>query len=161
MPPGLVCEHGHLTGRFKVTKYENEAYLRGGSPYEEIEGTNLLLTAGSTIIFQRLGGVSATAFDATNGRICVGNGTTAVAVGQTDLQGASKFRKVFDAAPTISTNSYTAVATFGTADANFSWDEAGIANSSSGATLLNRIVQAFGVKTSSLTWVMTFSATIQ
>jgi hypothetical protein len=76
------------------------------------------------------------------------------------VQGGSKLRKVFDAAPTVSTNSYVAVATFQTTDANFAWEEAGLANSASGATLLNRVVQSFGTKTSALTWVLTFSASL-
>lgn len=150
------------TGVFVVDKYEDEAHRRGGAPYESIESApNLLLTAGATAIFNRLANLgSVTAFDATNGRLCVGNGTAAVSIGQTDLQGASKTRKVYDAAPTISTNTYTAVATFGTGDANHAWEEAGVANSASGAVLLNRVVQTFGTKTSGLTWVLTFIGTL-
>jgi hypothetical protein len=83
---------------------------------------------------------------ATNGRLCVGNGTTAVAAGQTDLQGASKTRKVFDAAPTVSAGSWTVVTTFTTADANHDWAEAGIANAASGGVLFNRALVGFGVK---------------
>jgi hypothetical protein len=159
-PTGGVHEPLGFRGLFVVTKYEAEAHARGGSPYEVVEGRNLLLTAGATAIFTRLAGTGVTAFDGTNGRLCVGNGTTAVAIGQTDLQGGSKLRKVFDAAPTVSTNSYVAVATFQTTDANFAWEEAGLANSASGATLLNRVVQSFGTKTSALTWVLTFSASL-
>lgn len=159
-PTGGVHDQLGFKGLFVVTKYEAEAHARGGSPYEVVEGRNLLLTAGATILLTRLASDAPVKFDATNGRLCVGNGTTAVAAGQTDLQGASKLRKAFDAAPTISSNSYVAVATFGTGDANFAWEEAGVANSSSGATLLNRVVQNFGTKTSSLTWVLTCSLSI-
>ena len=121
-----------------------------------LEGDNLLLTAGATALWNRLAGLGAvTAFDATNGRLCVGNGTAAAGVGQTDLQGATKTRKLFDAAPTVSTNTFTAVTTFTTADANHAWEEAGIANASSGGVLLNRVVQSYGTKTSSLQWVLT------
>jgi hypothetical protein len=153
---GASCDCLKWHGRFVVRKYWADDDLERATPYETLEGDNLLLTAGATALWNRLAGLGAvTAFDATNGRLCVGNGTTAAAIGQTDLQGASKTRKVFDAAPTISTNTFTCVTTFTTADANHSWEEAGIANSASGATLLNRVVQSFGTKTSSVQWVLT------
>jgi hypothetical protein len=153
---GASCDCVRWRGRFIVAKYWADDDLRRATPYEVLEGDNLLLTAGATALWNRLAGLGAvTAFDATNGRMCVGSGTTAAAVGQTDLQGASKTRKVFDAAPTISTNTFTAVTTFTTTDANHAWEEAGIANAASGATLLNRVVQSFGVKTSSVQWVLT------
>jgi hypothetical protein len=155
-------------GLFRVEKYyapeHAEARARGLSlrPYDTVEAENLLLTAGATALFNRLANLgSVTAFDATNGRIAVGDSATAVAVGQTDLQAVTnKMRKVFDSAPVISTNSYTAVATFATGDANWAWNEAGVANSASGAVLLNRIVQSFGTKTAALTWVTTAILTL-
>jgi len=157
---GASCDCVTWHGRFVVAKYWADDDLERATPYEVLEGDNLLLTAGATALWNRLAGLGAvTAFDATNGRMCVGNGTTAAAVGQTDLQGASKTRKVFDAAPTISTNTFTAVTTFTTSDANHAWEEAGIANSSSGAVLLNRVVQSFGTKTSSVQWVLTGTLT--
>lgn len=153
---GASCDCIKWRGLFVVRKYWADDDLKRATPYEVLVAENLLLTAGATAVFNRLAGLGAvTAFDATNGRMCVGNGTTAAAVGQTDLQGASKTRKVFDAAPTISTNTFTCVTTFTTTDANHAWEEAGIANSSSGATLLNRVVQSFGTKTSSVQWVLT------
>jgi hypothetical protein len=168
-PTGGVCDCHSFNGLFTVAKYvasEHEEAARWGEldrllPYDVVEGRNLLLTAGATYLFTRATSDAPAKIDGTNGRLCVGDSTTAVAIGQTDLQASTnKLRKVFDAAPTVSTNSYTAVATFGTSDANFAWNEAGVANSSSGATLLNRVVQSFGTKTSSLTWVLTFSASL-
>lgn len=161
MPANGLYEANQFKGIFIVFKYETLAYCRGGLPYEIIESEpNLLLTAGATVMFQRLSGTTPPAFDATNGRLCVGSGNAAVAVGQTDLQGVSKTRKLFDTAPIVSTNTFTAVTTFGTADANHAWEEAGMANAATGATLLNRIVQSFGTKNSSLTWVLTFVASL-
>ena len=153
---GCSCESVKWRGRFVVAKYWADDDLARATPYEVLEGDNLLLTAGATALWNRLAGLGAvTAFDATNGRLCVGNGTAAAGIGQTDLQGATKTRKLFDAAPTISTNTFTAVTTFTTADANHAWEEAGIANASSGGVLLNRVVQSYGTKTSSLQWVLT------
>jgi hypothetical protein len=151
-----ACESVKWHGRFVVAKYWADDDLRRATPYEVLEGDNLLLTAGATALWNRLAGLGAvTAFDGVNGRMCVGSSPTAASVGQTDLLGASKTRKVFDAAPTISTNSFTAVTTFTTADANHAWEEAGIANAASGGVLLNRVTQSFGTKTSSVQWVLT------
>lgn len=153
---GCSCETVRWRGLFVVRKYWADDDLTRATPYEVVEGENLLLTAGATALWNRLAGLgSVTAFDGTNGRLCVGSGTAAAAIGQTDLQGASKTRKVFDAAPTISTNTFTCVTTFTTSDANHAWEEAGIANASSGAVLLNRVTQSFGTKTSSVQWVLT------
>lgn len=153
---GCSCESLTWRGRFIVAKYWADDDLKWATPYEVLEGDNLLLTAGATALFNRLSGLGGvTAFDATNGRLCVGDSSTAASVGQTDLQGSNKTRKVFDGAPVISTNTFTCVTTFTTSDANHAWQEAGIANSSSGAVLLNRVVQNFGTKTGSVQWVLT------
>lgn len=136
-------------------------WQRRATPYDVVEAENLLLTAGATLVLNRLAGITATAIDATNGRIAVGDSTTAVSAGQTDLQAATnKYRQVFDAVPTVSGNQLQAVATVGTANANFAWQEAGLANSASGATLVNRFLQNFGTKTSSLQWVLTVTITL-
>lgn len=147
-------------GHAKVEKFYADDDLRRATPYEVVEAENLLLTAGATLVLNRLCGVTATAVDATNGYLCVGNGTTAAAASQTDLQGASKYRQILDSAPTISGAQAQFVATFGTAVANFDWNEAGMANASSGSTLLNRFVQVFGTKTSSLQWTLTVIVTL-
>lgn len=153
-----ACESVTWHGRFVVAKFWADDDLTRATPYEVLEGDNLLLTSGATALWNRLAGLGAvTAFDATNGRLCVGSGTTPATAGQTDLQGASKTRKVFDAAPTVSTNTFTAVTTFTTADANHAWEEAGVANAASGGVMLNRVVQSFGTKTSSVQWVLTAS----
>jgi hypothetical protein len=149
-----------VRGRFTVAKFWADDDLRRATPHEVLEASNMVLTGGWNAIFNRLSGLGAvTAFDATNARLCVGNGTSAVSAGQTDLQGATKTRKVLDAAPTISGGSWTAVATFTTADANHSWDEAGIANAASGGVLFNRSLVSFGTKTSSSQWVLTSTLT--
>lgn len=151
---GAVC----WEGRARVEKFYADDDLRRATPYEVIESApNLLLTAGANALFTRLIGTGVTAFDASNARLCVGNGTTAPSIGQTDLQGASKFRKIVDAVPVVTNNTLQAVTTFLTTEANFAWEEAGLANAGSGATLLNRFLQSFGTKTSSLQWTLTIT----
>jgi hypothetical protein len=155
-----VGELPTVRGRFTVAKFWADDDPTRATPYEVLEGTNMVLTAGWNGLFNRLSGLGAvTAFDAGNGRLCVGNGTTGVSAGQTDLQGATKTRKAFDAAPTVSAGIWTVVTTFTTADANHDWAEAGIANAASGGLLLNRSLVGFGVKSSSVQWVLTATLT--
>ena len=136
-------------------------WRRRATPYEVVEAENLLLTAGATLVLNRLAGISATAIDATNGRIAVGNGNTAVSAGQTDLQGASKYRQVFDAVPTVSTNQLQAVATVIAGNATFTWEEMGLANAASGATLINRfLTPTFGAKGAGTQWIVTATVTL-
>lgn len=165
VPPQPATWHGHALLRKyyaddDLTRPDGPYGRTIATPYEVVEAENLLLTVGATLVFQRLAGISATAIDATNGRMCVGDGTAAVSAGQTDLQGTNKLRKVFDAVPVVSSNTLQAVTTFLTTEANFAWQEAGLANSASGATLVNRFLQSFGTKTSALQWILTVTVTL-
>ena len=135
-------------------------WQRKATPYDVVEAENLLLTAGATLVLNRLAGISATAIDATNGRIAVGDGATSVSAGQTDLQGSNKYRQVFDAVPTVSGNQLQAVATVAAGSATFTWNEAGMANASSGATLINRFLQSFGAKGAGTQWILTLTVTL-
>lgn len=95
-----------------------------------------------------------TIFDATNAKLGVGNGTTAFAVGQTDLAGASKLRKGMDAGyPKVAGSAVTFRATFLPAEANFAWNEWGIFNAATGGVMLNRTVETNGSKLSNQTWI--------
>lgn len=144
-------------GRARVEKFHDGET----APYEVIESEpNLMLTAGAGLMWSLVTGAGGSALNATNAHLCVGNGTTAASAGQTDLQGASKFRKLVSATPSLSTNQAAFVATFTTAEANFAWEEAGVANASSGGTLVNRFLQAFGTKTSAAQWVLTVTLSL-
>jgi hypothetical protein len=135
-------------------------WQRRATPYDVVEGENLILTAGATLVLNRLAGLSATALDGTNGRIAVGDGGAAVTAGQTDLQGTNKYRQVLDSVPTVSGNQLQAVATVAAGSATFTWNEAGLANAASGATLVNRFLQSFGAKGAGVQWILTITCTI-
>lgn len=91
----------------------------------------------------------------------VGDGTTAFAATQTDLQGTNKLRKQVDSGyPTRSANVLQWNATFGTGDANFAWQEAGVFNAASGGQMLARKVQSLGTKSSGTVWILTYQLTI-
>ena len=149
-------------GRATVAKYWGDD--TSGTPYEVIESEpNLLLTAGITLLWNLLTGAGGTAFNGSNARIAVGDNNAVATAGQTDLQAVTnKIRQVVDSTPIVSTNTATFVATFATGSGNFAggWQEMGVANTASGATLLNRLVQNFGVKTSAVAWVATMVLTL-
>ena len=105
---------------------------------------------------------SPTLFNNANAYIGVGDSSTAFAVGQTDLQAATnKLRKAQDAGyPTQAANVLTFRATYGTAEANWAWDEWGVFNANSGGTMLNRKVESLGTKTSAQSWQITATVTL-
>ena len=109
-----------------------------------------------------IGGGTYAAFNNSNARLCVGDSSTAEAVGQTDLQAATnKLRKAMDATyPTRSANVLTFRATFSTSEANWAWNEWAIANAASGGQIMNRKVQSSGTKGSGSTWQATATVTV-
>ena len=120
-----------------------------------------LLNSGRDHIAQDLVGEAVTEFNNANSYLCVGNGTTAFNAAQTDLQGASKLRKAMDATyPQRTNNVLTFRSTFGTSEANFAWEEWGVANDPTAGTLLNRKVETLGTKNSNQTWQFTVDITV-
>lgn len=118
-----------------------------------------LTTAGLNFITQAVTGAG-TPFNASNARLGVGNGTTAFAVGQTDLQGASKFRKVLDSGyPAVNGATIALRTTFAQGEANFAWNEWGIFNAATGGVMLNRVVESNGTKQNNQTWILDVSIT--
>ena len=113
-----------------------------------------LTTAGINYLANAAMGLG-TPFNNANARIGVGNGSTAFAVGQTDLQGSSKLRKVMDSGyPMLNVPTITFKSTFAQSEANFSWNEWGIFNAATGGVMLNRVVESNGTKQSNQTWVL-------
>ncbi len=120
-----------------------------------------LSTAGRDHIAGAIIGASLTSFANANAHLGVGNGVTAFAAAQTDLQGASKARKAQDATyPTQAANVLTFRSTFASADANFVWSEVGLFNASTAGTMLSRVVSALGEKTAGSTFVLTLTLTL-
>ena len=152
-------------GRATVAKFHADDDPKRATPYEVIESEpNLLLTSGVTILWNRVIGATATAYAVGSAWICIGDSSASASAGQGDMQGTNKFRQPIDTGgATVSSNTVTFVATFGTGSGNFAlgWQEMGVANHASNTnTLLNRLVQNFGVKTSSASWVATMSISL-
>lgn len=118
-----------------------------------------LTTAGVNFLSQAVIG-QGTTFSNANARLGVGNGTTAFAATQTDLQGSSKLRKPMDGGyPIVAPPAVTFKATFAPSEANFAWNEWGIFNAASGGVMLNRVVESNGTKQDNQTWVLEVKVT--
>lgn len=140
-----------------VEKFDDE-----GNLWERrvIEG-NILVTAGLQLLEDLLIGAAGTAFNNANARIGVGDSATAAAIGQIDLQAATnKFRRIMEATfPSRSGTTLSWKSSFATGEANFIWNEWAVFNSASGATMLNRKVEALGTKSSGV-WTLEVAITI-
>lgn len=143
---------------------------RGGQPPDEVlewDG-NLALTAGLGVLIDLLiGSGSPAAYSNANARMYVGDGTTAAAAGQTDLQGANKLEKAMDVGfPQRSGNVAIWKSTYGSTDANFAWEEGGVKNGAgtpngTSVVLFNRKVQSLGTKSNGAVWTLTLEITFQ
>lgn len=169
---------------WKVAKYEGDwtgeeidAGL-AGDPFEVLEREgNLLLIGGASLLWEFLvgNGVNTTGnalcfFNNANAQIGVGDSSTAAADTQTDLQAASnKTYKAMDATypqhtdstSVVGAKSITLRATFGTADANYAWNEWVVKNGTGGSSrCLNRKAESLGTKTSAASWVFTVTLSL-
>lgn len=141
----------------------------GVDPFEvwQQDNVNNILQAGWVALLGGIAGTSITTkYSGTVGRIGVGDSTTAVSYTQTDLQASTnKYYQLVSAAPSISTASspptLVFAATFGTAVANYSWNEfitdQGTASNTGPvvAVCFNRGQVAMGTKASGQTWTAT------
>ena len=92
------------------------------------EEGNLLTTAGVTRIMSLLAGAGGAAFNNAQAIVGVGTSTTAAAVADTKLGGdgstSTAYYQGADASyPTVNAGVLTCYSTFGTANANFAWNE--------------------------------------
>lgn len=149
---------GMAHGIFRVEKFrEGES-----EPFEVLEFVNAYTNAGGAALLDLLIGAGGTAFNNANAYIGVGDSSTATTAGMTDLQAASnKLRVAMDATyPSRSGQVMTWKATFGSAQANFAWNEIGLFNASSAGTMLARTAQTLGTKASGTVWTATYTITV-
>lgn len=163
---GLTWQ-GHLVARYYAGDWTAEQIDAGlaGAPVEEYEADNLLVNAGIQLLEDLLIGAGGTVYSNANSYIGIGDSATAAAVGQTDLQAATnKVKKAMDATfPSRSGQVLTWRCTFSTSEGNFAINEAGIFNGGTAfgtGTMLNRLVQSLGTKTSATTLQVTITVTI-
>jgi hypothetical protein len=124
---------------------------------------NLLLNEGINEVWTILCSAGGVKFDNANANIGVGDSATAADATQTGLQAATnKLYKAMDGGyPTYgSAQKATWRSTFGSAEANWVWNEITVCNTAADTGKnLNRKVQAMGTKASGTTWVATLEIT--
>lgn len=161
-----VLERASWNVTAKVDRWDNtESFQLGCLPdSSDMYQGNMLLNAGIARLLDLLIGVGGQALDSTHCRIGVGDSTTAASAGQTDLQGTNKYFKLCSSV-SRSSQTVTIVASFGSSQGNYAWEEWGIDfGTADGATvtapLLNRKVTSMGTKVSGSTWQFTATITI-
>ena len=130
--------------------------------FAEAEGFNLFLTAGINELWKLVTGQSANVFSNAQAQVGIGDSSAAAAAGQTDLQAATnKTYKAVDASyPSVpAAGAVQFKATFGTADANYAWNEFVIKHGTS-AICIDRGVGTFGTKAAGTTWVATVTLSL-
>lgn len=146
-----------------------EKYAEDGGLVEVVtRDGNLLMYGGASALWHRLiGGTAVVAYSEANAHIGVGDGSAATAATQTDLQGATKFRKPMAAGYPSHADGTTAGAqqlvfrsVFGPTEANFTWAEWAIFNASAAGRMLNRKVEALGTKAAGATWTYTVTLSL-
>ena len=122
-----------------------------------------LTSAGAQLIAQMVNAESVTAYGNSTCYIAVGSGTTAFNSAQTALVTPLTGGRKLVTSGTRSGSILTKATSYGTTEAEGSWEEWAWFNSSSGATMLGRKVESLGTKPAGTqTWqfetTVTFSA---
>lgn len=120
-----------------------------------------LTNAFRDFLGEKVTGGTGALYDATTGYLGVGDSTTAFAASQTDLVAATnKLRKQCSSCSDNGSGVITAVTSFGSAEANYAWQEFALFNASSAGTMMQRVVSAQGTKTAGQVWQLTETITI-
>lgn len=155
-------EPGYFTpGTYEVRKYASEADRLADTPYEVVSIRNAYCNAGCVVALNLLAGLGGTAYSSANAAIGVGDATTATTATMTDLQATTnKLRKTMDASyPSLSGQTLTWQATFGSSDANFVWNEIALFNDAAAGAMLSRIQQNLGTKAAGTSWTIKYTVT--
>lgn len=148
---------GRVKGHIRVDKFDAAGQFTGFA-----EADNIFLTSGINELWKLATGQSANTFTNATAQVGIGDSSTAAAAGQTDLQAATnKTYKGMDASfPGVpSAGAIQFKATFGTADANYTWAEFVVRQATS-LICIDRGVSAMGTKAAGTTWVATVTLTI-
>ena len=166
-----------MTKKWIVRRYADQQAFEAGTPtpvidaqtgellpeISEVEGNMLLNEGIGELLYLACGLGTPTSFSNANAYIGVGDSTTAEAASQTDLQAASNktYKAMAASYPSRTAQTVTWRAVFGSADANYAWQEFSVANASSGTGKnLNRKVSNQGTKASGQTWTLDLAITL-
>jgi len=158
--------HGHLKlkTRFIIRKFADDEAHKRDNPYEVKRfASNMGLNEGIAEWIDLACGLgSPTTFNNANSQTGVGDSTTAEAATQTDLQAATNKTYVgMDATyPSRSAQTVSFRSTYGSAVANYAWQEFIVRNGATALKDIIRKVSAQGTKTSGQTWELTIQITM-
>lgn len=160
----MIAEVIKWQPKWTLCKYADDKAFANDKAYEikEIDG-NLLLNEGIQLLEDLLIGAGGTAYNNANSYIGVGDSATAADATQTGLQAVTnKLYKAMEATyPSRLAQKITFRSVFGSADANFAWNEFTAANGIDDTAInLNRKVSAQGTKASGQTWTLDLEITI-
>jgi hypothetical protein len=155
--------HDKISAFLQKGGKREEAEMRYGEPFQIVTSKgNLALNEGITALLNLLVGGAETSFSGATAYLGVGDSGATAAAAQTGLLAAvNKLYKAVDAGyPTVSAQTVTWQATFGSADANFAWKEETVASGNSDAAdNLNRATTDKGTKVSGETWTLQLQIT--
>lgn len=145
-----------------IRKYDDAHLFETNRPYEVVvvDG-NMLLNEGIGALLALLTGAAETAYSEANARLGVGDSSAAEAASQTDLQAATNktYKPMAATYPLLAGQTVTFRAVFGSADANYAWNEFCVDNGGTALKTLNRKVSNQGMKVSGQTWTLDVAIT--
>ena len=124
--------------------------------------SNLITTAGKQFFLDAADGAAARTLSNAQGGLLIGDGSTAPAVGDTNLAGTNKFRQALDATfPSRTGTTVTYQFTVATGSANFVHNEFGLTNASSTAlsdgVLITHLLAGPFTKTAAVSIIYTYA----
>lgn len=121
-------------------EYDEEGNILNEVEYVSPEYENMIVTSGKNLTLDRLFGLNGP--PAAVGFVGVGDSATAAALAQAGLLGANVLIKAADGGTARNNQTVNIKATFGTGEANFNWNEAGLFNGNVNGTsiMFNRVV---------------------
>ncbi|MBA7562051.1 hypothetical protein ES708_03700 [subsurface metagenome] len=147
-----------------IERYANDEDFKRGKPFDVSEFLgNALLNEGIDEIEKLICTTGATQYNTANAKLGVGDSSAAENASHTGLQAeTNKEWKAMDAThPTLGSQVMTFKATFGAAEANFSWQEFTVVNAADDTGKnLNRKVSDQGTKAEGQTWVLMLTITL-
>jgi len=153
----------NLKTKFTIRKFANEEAYKKNQPYEvSVDEGNIGLNEGIRELWDLACGLgSPTPYDSTNAQTGVGDGTEAEDPSQTDLTGTNKTYKGMDSGyPQRSNQTVAFRSTYGSGEANYSWNEFIVRNGATAAKDLIRKRSNQGTKASGQTWELTIEITM-
>lgn len=144
-------------GVLLVEKYDANGRFEGFA-----KGENLWLASGINELFKLIAGTGGAAWNNANAQIGIGDSATAALDSHTDLQAAvNKTYKAMDATYPLAgaSKAYVWRSTFGSADANYVWNEFVLKQATS-LICVNRGVQNLGTKAGGSTWIATLTLSL-